>query len=60
MKVHNLIDELLDLQDAGYGDCEVCYMYQEPDGTMTATVRGTIVHIEVADPADGKEVHMWN
>lgn len=43
------------LCDEGHGDKEVCYLYSENG----RAVRDTITHCEVADEADGDEVHMF-
>ena len=55
MIVDKLVIELLQLQKQGYGRYDVCYLYGE-DGIE---VRDTIKHVDVADPADGKEIHLW-
>ena len=61
MKVCELIDRLTKLQDQGYSEYDVCYFYEEDNGTgMKLPVRDTINHIEKADTADGEEIHMWN
>ena len=61
MKLNDMIKRLVNLQKQGYGEHDVCYMYDEWDefNKMHMTVRDTITHAEVADPTDGEEIHLW-
>ena len=55
MTVDEMIVKLNSLSEDGYGKHEVCYLYEEDD----VPVRDSIKYVEVADSADGEEVHMW-
>lgn len=61
MNVKQVINELQKLNEAGYGDYPVCFLYGEWDKTldMDVPVRDEVQHIEVANKYDGEEIHIW-
>lgn len=60
MNVKQMIKVLQALEKEGKGDYDICYLYDEPKCYCAKRpVRDLVTKVTAADPADGKEIHLY-